>query len=78
MRHVVIFGSLVLILALLLLSMPIQSHDEPDSFAPRVVDGAVYDSGAVSCCSFEVDGRTRTCAIVAGQTCELCREFCGP
>ena len=77
MRHVVVFGSIVLLLSVLLLSMPIASHDESETFAPRVIDGSV-DADAVVCCRFVVEGISRTCAVPQGRSCEVCARVCGP
>lgn len=77
MKYIIFFGVVAVLIAIVLVSMPISSSDEISQVTPRVIDGPGFSGEGVVCCTFVVEGKTRTCAAVQGETCEICNDVCG-
>lgn len=73
MRYVLFLAIGLILVALALLLLPAGQEQV-------VPQGNVLAAGSpmsgIACCTFEQEGRTRTCAVPQGQSCEVCSKIC--
>ena len=76
MRHLLFVGITFALIMLVLVSVPSHSTQEQPAGTARIVEDTAPSQDGVVCCTFLVGERTRTCAVLHGQTCDACEQAC--